>query len=103
MSFEKWSFTFEGAFESPEPLPEVAGVYGVWSKNGEDEWDVLDVGQAENVRQRLIVHDRRDCWKRLCIGTLYYSAYPMPESNETARGRVEAFIREQADPPCAGF
>ena len=103
MSFEKWSFTFEGIFESPEPLSEVAGVYVVWSKNGEDEWDVLDVGQAENVRQRLLVHDRKDCWKRLCIGTIYYSACPMPESNEEERRRVEAVIRKQADPPCAGF
>ena len=100
MSFEKWSFTFEGAFESPEPLPEVAGVYVVWCKYSEDAWDVLDVGQAENVRQRLLVHDGRDCWKRHCRGTIYYSARLMSESNEAERKRVEAYIREQAVPPC---
>ena len=103
MSFEKWSITFEGAFESPEPLPEVAGVYVVWCKYGKDEWDVLDVGQAENVRQRLIVHDRKDCWDRHCRGTIYYSARLMPGSNELERRRIEEYIREQATPPCGYF
>ncbi len=100
MSFEKWSFTFEGAFESPDPLPEVAGVYVVWRRCSKDEWDVLDVGQAENVRQRLIVHDRKDCWKRHCKGTIYYSARLMPLSDKAERIKVEASIRDQAVPLC---
>ena len=102
MRFNNWSFTFEGAFESPNSLPEVAGVYVVWCRYGEDEQDVLDVGQAENVRQRLIVHDRKDCWKRHGRGAIYYSAHLMPESNEAERRKVVAFIRDQAVPPCRG-
>jgi hypothetical protein len=99
VSFERWGFQFEGAFSSSDNLKSVSGVYVIWCKEG-DNWKVLDVGEADDVKGRVSNHDRADCWKRNCFGTIYYSATYTPGLTEEQRRQIEQRIRSLTDPPC---
>ena len=76
-----------------------AGVYVIWCKDG-DKWTVLDVGESDNVRDRVSDHDRADCWEQNCTGTIYYAATYTPDLNEDERRVIEQEIRDSEDPPC---
>jgi hypothetical protein len=99
LSFERWGYQFEGAFTSTNSLKSLAGVYVIWCKDG-DNWKVLDVGEAGDVKDRVSNHDRTDCWKRNCSGTIYYSATYTSGKTEEQRREIEQSIRSQEDPPC---
>jgi len=97
MSFERWGSNFEGAFTSPSNLRNVAGVYVIWCKIG-DSWKVLDVGESGEVRERVVNHDRADCWEEHCSGTIYYAAAYIDDEN--VRLILESKIRQETNPPC---
>ena len=98
MTFERWGCTFDGAYASPDQLGNRGGVYVVWCKrNG--YWPVVDVGESDEVRDRLKNHERADCWGRECErGTLYYAA--TYEDSEERRLAIEHRIRAAVKPPC---
>ncbi|MBA7482702.1 hypothetical protein ES705_08687 [subsurface metagenome] len=98
MTFERWSYKFDGPHDSPNSLQPIAGVYVI--SCGDDMNEILDVGEAEDVRDRVSDHDRSDCWEHNCTGTIYYSVHYMPFSDENERRRVEQEIRRLTDPPC---
>jgi hypothetical protein len=97
MSFEGWGYQFEGAYTNPGEVPGQAGVYTVWCWEN-NKWKLLDVGQSENMRQRLINHDRVDCWEQNCGGSIYF--FVVAISSEEERRALEQTIRQQGKPPC---
>jgi len=99
MSFERWGYQFEGAYTSSDPLKSISGVYVIWCKTG-DNWVVLDVGEASDVKARVSNHERADCWKRNCSGTIYHSATYTTGLTEEQRRQIEQRIRSETDPPC---
>lgn len=99
MSFERWDYEFDGAYNSPSSLQAKAGVYVVWNKKG-DSWTVLDVGETSDVQERLTNHERTNCWSRNCSGTIYYSATYTPHLQQTGRIAIEQRLRTLEDPPC---
>ena len=99
MSFESWGYEFDGAYSSPDHLQPTAGVYVIWCGDG-DSWTVLDVGESDNVRDRVSDHDRADCWAEHCTGIIYYSATYTPDLDEDERRAIEQEIRDSEDPPC---
>ncbi len=101
MAFERWGYHFEGAFQTPNLLPAMAGVYVVWCQVQQD-WSVLDVGESGDVQTRLLNHDRADCWQRNCGGTIWYSAAYTPNTHQAGRIAIEQQIRQacQPRPPC---
>lgn len=99
MAFDHWGYTFEGAFTAPGKLEARSGVYVIWCKTGEN-WKVIDVGESHDVRARVLGHDRKDCWKEKCSGTLYYSATYTPNLQQPGRKQVEQAIRGKANPAC---
>lgn len=99
MGFERWGYQFEGAWSDPNNLESRSGVYVIWCKSG-DNWNVIDVGESHNVKERVLNHDRSDCWNRNCRGTLYYSATYTPNQQQAGRMEVEQYIRNQTNPPC---
>jgi len=100
MSFNHWGYEFAGPFFIPDNLPEAEGIYVVFCKPAVGNFSVVDVGQAEDVKERLTNHDREDCWRRSCRGTLYYAVHQMLFSTEDERRAVEMHIRSQTNPPC---
>jgi len=99
MPFEYWEYQFEGAFTSPDSLKSTSGVYVIWCEN-EGEWAVLDVGESDNVKERVKNHDRADCWEDKCLGTIYYTATYTPHLQQAERMQIEQRIRNLANPLC---
>ena len=90
MGFESWGYHFDGSYQISSLLDAKAGVYVVWCKK-ENGWKILDVGESADVRERIENHDRKECWKQNCGGTIYYSATYI--SDEKERKKLEAIIR----------
>lgn len=97
MSLSEWGYQFEGPFSSPDQVPAKAGVYTVWCRQN-STWSSLDVGQAENMQERLTNHDRAICWKRHCGGSIHFYVVAMP--SEAERRNLEQKIRQDKNPPC---
>ena len=90
-----YGYDFEGPYNSPDQVPEYPGVYTVWCSSG---GILLDVGQAENVQERLKYHDRKDCWEKYCSEPLHF--YVTKEPDEIQRCSLESKIRIEHNPPC---
>lgn len=99
MGFERWGYTFQGAFSSCEELQPHPGIYVIWCMEGE-KWTALDVGESENVQDRVRNHEHTDCWKEHCKGTIYYSAVYTPNFLESVRKDLQAVLRENENPLC---
>ena len=99
MAFEYWGYTFEGAWADPNNLESRSGVYAIWCRSGET-WTLLDVGESQDVKNRVLNHDRKDCWTRNCPGTIYYAATYTPNLQQAGRIEVEQRIRSLTRPIC---
>ena len=97
MGFDRWDYHFEGAYTDPNKLQTSAGVYVIWCKDGE-MWTKLDVGESDNVRDRVNNHERADCWIENCSGTIYYSATYISDPEE--RSNLEQKIRDSEKVAC---
>ncbi len=60
---------------------------------------VIDVGESKEIKTRLEDHDRKDCWKKLCIEIHYYVHYTI-NAQKSGRMEIEQEIREFYKPPC---
>ena len=100
MAFERWGYTFEGAYLSADSLQARSGVYVIWCEISKNSWNVLDVGEASSVQERVKTHDRADCWSRECSGTIHYAATYTPNLQQPRRKQIEQRIRQLANPPC---
>jgi len=98
MGFEKWGYSFEGAYTDCSLLEALSGVYLIWC-NYTGDWTVLDIGEADNIREKVCNHERRHEWLKHCPGSVYFSAKYMPDSLPEERRKVERDIRKQANPP----
>lgn len=94
MAFTRWGYEFDGAHSDPNMLRGGAGVYVIWCKNGEF-WSILDVGESENVLERINNHDRADCWTRNCSGTIWYSATYIADQSQRVDLENRIRIRER--------
>ncbi len=92
MSFEFRGYTFEGAWADPNDLERRPGVYVIWCRLG-DTWTVLHVGESEDVKDKVINHNKIDDWKKRCDGTLYYAATYTPGLLQPGRQGVVQDIR----------
>ena len=99
MSFSRWGFDFDGTCTDLQELKAEAGVYVVWCESG-DVWQVLDVGEAEDVRSRLTNHERENCWREKCQGTIRFSATYTPGVSQEGRRRIEEHLRQAETPLC---
>jgi hypothetical protein len=92
------NFTFDGPFTSTEFLQVKSGVYAILGRNGQHEnWNVVDVGESGDVKSRVVIHDRQDCWKRRGYAFLAAAAYYCTQAE---RMHVETTLRRQYNPPC---
>ena len=99
MTFERHGYRFEGAFPSANQLEARAGVYVLWSKNGET-WTGLDVGESHNLQERVLKHDHADQWRRNCRGTIHYAARYTPNLQQVGPGQIESSLRLQGRTFC---
>lgn len=99
MTITVGKYTFEGPLTSPNSLENRSGVYAIHCLK-EAKYALVDVGESATVRDRVVAHDRKDCWDRNCPGNLTYSAYYTPNLQQPGRMQIEQEIRQQYNPPC---
>lgn len=98
MSIQIGSYTFVGPFTSTSNLRNSSGVYSILGRNSEAErWNLVDVGESQEVKERIENHDRKPCWQRRGYNTLTVAAF---YTNEASRMRIEKELRRQFNPPC---
>ena len=78
-------------------LKNAAGVYVIRCRSSSGN-TLIDVGQSDKVRDRVMNHDRRECWGKNCKGELEVAAIYI--SDKQQRENIEKKIREQRTPPC---
>ncbi len=89
-------------FSEPKSLDgtnwkQVPAVY-VPLDRGIEKYRVVDVGETDNLKERLTNHERRPCWEKNCRGRVFISA--KVERSETIRQEIENEIRKEYNPPC---
>ena len=102
---EELEFEFE---DGPYPIDQAnklknrPGVYVIWcrssSTSSRDTLALIDVGQSDNVRDRVMSHDRRECWNKNCKGSLKVAATYIKD--EQQRLDREKEIRQHCKLPC---
>ena len=98
MSIQIGNYHAEGPFGNEAFLQARSGVYvilGVGSQGG--NWNVVDVGESGNIRDRVGNHDRAPCWRGQGHAQLTVAAIYADEPN---RMRIERELRTQYNPPC---
>jgi len=92
------SYNFEGPFSNSDSLRSQSGVYVILGSNaGNGNWNVVDVGESEDVKTRVANHDRADCWKRQRYQQLAVAVY---YCDARTRTKVEQELRVKYNPPC---
>jgi len=88
----------DGPFSNTEPLGRRSGVYVVLGRNNQfSNWDVVDVGESQDIRDRVENHDRKLCWRGRGYNELGVAAIYADQIN---RMRIERQLRTQFNPPC---
>ena len=93
-------YDFEGPHTDTANLKHAAGVYVILCKRSDGQWYVIDVGESTDVRERIDNHDRKDCWKRNCQGTLGVAVLYTPGWTLEQRHALERKIRDEFSPAC---
>ncbi len=93
-------YGFEQGGSDGANLEHARGVYAVLCEFGDGHRSVIDVGESEDVRDRVENHDRRDCWRQNCTGTLGIAVYYTPGWSTVERRTLVQKIRAEFDPPC---
>ena len=65
--------------------------------NQASNWNVVDVGESENIQNRVANHDRTPCWRGQGHAELAVAAIYADERN---RMLIERELRQQYNPPC---
>jgi hypothetical protein len=80
-----------------DKLKNAPGVYTIWCRSSSRD-TLIDVGQSDNVRDRVMSHDRRECWNKNCKGSLEVAATYIKD--EQQRLDREKEIRQHCKLPC---
>ena len=99
MPFEYLGYQFDGAYASPDSLEARPGVYVIWCRC-EDAWNVVDVGESDDVKKRVKDPDQKARWEEHCECEFYYSAIYTPNIQKDKRMEIEQEIRNKTNPPC---
>lgn len=89
------NYNFEGPFLLNETnFNEVAAIYVIV----DDLLRKIDVGETDNLKVRLVSHERKDCWQRNANRGILISA--LVEQNQENRKKIEGEIRSSFFFPC---
>lgn len=88
-------YTFDGHHSDGANWKQVPAVYAPLDG---PSGDPVDVGETDNLKERLENHERRPCWENHAIRGLYFVV--RVEESETRRKVIEKAVRDYYDPPC---
>jgi len=85
-------YVFNGPFSINTDFNTVAGIYLITTSQG----TIVDVGETENLKERVPNHERRNCWSRNNAVNLYFHH----ETSQQQRLVKEKFLRTKSNPAC---
>lgn len=101
MSIQIGNYHAEGPFGNAGSLLARSGVYVILGRASQVlNWNVVDVGEAGDLQQRVSCHDRAPCWRGQGHAELAVAAIYADERN---RMLIERELRQQYAPPCGSF
>jgi DNA-binding transcriptional regulator PaaX len=100
MAIEISGYSFEGPYTSMAYLKHLQGVYTILDKRWDGKWHVIDVGESEDVKDRVENHDRKPCWERNRQGELGVGVLYTPGWSAEGRRSLEVRIRAAFSPAC---
>lgn len=97
MAIQIGNYNFDGPHTTTATIMSWSGVYVILGGSGDGLWNIVDIGESGNVRERLDNHDRADQWRRqghrvLAAAVIYV--------HEADRMVIERELRVQHNPPC---
>ena len=90
-------FNFEGPYLLDANFNEVPAVYLISDQNNKP----IDVGQTDNLKNRIPNHERTNCWLRSANGQVH--VYCLVDSSEENRENIERNIRNSHSFSCGVF
>ena len=98
MPIQVGAYQADGPFSNTEPLGRQSGVYVILGRNNQFlNWSVVDVGESQDIRDRVENHDRKPCWAGQGYSELGVAAIYSDQAN---RMMIERQLRTQFNPPC---
>ena len=98
MSINIGSYYAEGPFGNENHLQASSGVYVILGRSSAaSAWSVVDIGESQNIRDRVSNHDRAQCWRGQGHAELSVAAIYADTHN---RMLIERELRTQFNPPC---
>lgn len=91
------SHFLNGPFIDNDQLPSLSGVYVITTLDRLNRHLVLDVGESENIRERISTHDRTSQWLTSAMAGLYAWTHYCDERN---RMIIESALRLAYSPAC---
>jgi predicted GIY-YIG superfamily endonuclease len=79
-----------------------AAVYVILCKDDVNSYGVVYVGETGKLGTRLHNHNKKECWKKYCNGTLYVAIFYTPSNtfDREDRLRIERELIDKFKPPC---
>ena len=74
-----------------------SGVYAVLDRRKNGKLYLVDVGESGEVKNRLLKHDRKKCWKDETKGEMLFAVYYTPNLKQEGRMKIEQKIRNKYD------
>lgn len=87
-----YNYSFTGPYSVSGSFKNVAGVYIISTTAG----TIVDVGETDALGDRIVNHDRKNCWSRNSGTQLWFHSNGSKESRLT----VESTVRNNANPAC---
>jgi hypothetical protein len=96
MTAKVLNYDFEGFFTTTALVRNTSGVYVIVDCTARGN-SLLDVGESGALQTRLNSHDRAECWKRHCKGTVKVAVL---YANGQSRKMIADEIRDRLHPTC---
>lgn len=98
MSIQVGNYHAEGPFSNTASLQARSGVYVILGRlHQATNWNVVDVGESGDLRERVTNHDRTMCWRGQGHSELAVAAIYADQPN---RMQIERELRLEYNPPC---
>ena len=92
-------YNFEGPYTSIKKLKNKSGIYAIHTLT-DDGFELIDIGEAAMIKERVHSHERMKCWIRHCDDEIYVSAFYTPHWNQMGRKKLSNQLRNMLNPPC---
>ena len=97
MTIQIGNYNFDGPHTTTKNLQCASGVYAILGGDGTSPWKVLDIGESQDVCERVGAHDRATDWKSHGHTVLAAAVLYVPEQQ---RMKIEQELRKKFNPPC---